>query len=474
MKRKNWTRWLVASAAALLVAACGGGGGADGGIGGSGGGGDGGIGGTGVSVGTITDFGSIWVNGVEFSTTGATVKFDDNPSAGEDKLRIGMVVRVDGSIPNATATTVTVDEAIKGRVEQGLSGGRMVVMGQTIQTDANTRFDNGVVPAVGDLVEVHGLIAGDGIVNAGYIEKKTTPANPPFVAKGIVKNHDTGAQTFQVGTLTVRYSGATTGDMPAGSWNGLQVEAKGSTCAGNPVCGTLTASKVEPAGFNVASAPQAEVEGIVLAVDATGFTIGNQRVVTTSSTVYENGVAADVTVGTKVEAEGAISNGVLTATKVSIRDGARIEGDVASVNAAAGTFTVVGLPGVDISLSAGAELDGLASVSDLAAGYNVRLRGRPGLSGGLVATRLELRDTRADGRLELRAAVDSISAPTVTLLGVAVDTSAISDVNFKDANDVSIGRTAFFAAIKAGSVVKFKGDLSGSAVTWEEAEIETP
>ena len=81
-----------------------------------------------------------------------------------------MVVRVDGSISGAKADTITVDDAIKGRVEQVLDANRMVVMGQTVQIDNLTRFDNNVVPVVGDLVNVYGLVAGDGVIAAGFVE----------------------------------------------------------------------------------------------------------------------------------------------------------------------------------------------------------------------------------------------------------------------------------------------------------------
>ena len=227
MNIRKLVTWL-AGASALVLAACGGGG-SSGGIGGTGGGG---IGGTGVAYGTITDFGSVWVNGVEYQSGTATIRIDDTVHP-ESDLRRGMVVRVDGSISGATAATITVDDAVKGFVEQVLDANRMIVMGQTVQIDNTTRFDNNVVPVQGDRVEVHGLIAGDGLIAAGYVEKKATAPTPPFAVKGVVKSHDTTAQRFQIGALTVQYSGTTiVSDMPGGTWNGLQVDIKGTACSG--------------------------------------------------------------------------------------------------------------------------------------------------------------------------------------------------------------------------------------------------
>ena len=59
----------ILSVVGFLTSSCGGGGG----------GGDvagGGLSGTGVSSGAITNFGSIFVNGVEFETSGASISLD--------------------------------------------------------------------------------------------------------------------------------------------------------------------------------------------------------------------------------------------------------------------------------------------------------------------------------------------------------------------------------------------------------------
>ena len=470
MDIKKLVTWVV-GAAALTLAACGGGG-SSGGIGGTGGG-SGGIGGTGVAYGTITDFGSVWVNGVEYNSGNATIRIDDTVHP-ESDLRRGMVVRVDGSVSGATASTITVDDAVKGLVEQVIDANRMVVMGQTVQIDNLTRFDNNVVPVQGDRVEVHGLIAGDGLIAAGYIEKKATAPTPPFAVKGVVKNHDSTAQTFQVGTLTVQYSGTTVvSDMPGGPWNGLQVDVKGTACSGTaPVCGTLTASKVEPAGASVSSASQAEIEGIVVAVTVNGFTIGNQTVVTTASTRYEGGVAGDIAAGTKLEAEGSISGGVLTATKVSFRDAIRIEADVATVNAGAGTLTLAGLPGVTVNVNSLTDYKGGPTLSGLAAPNHLRIRGRLATGNSVIATELEQRSTSSDSRVILQAAATAVTAPNLTLLGIVVDTTAVSDNNFHDVTDAPIGRTAFFTAAKVGTLIKARGTNAAGSVTWDQMELE--
>jgi hypothetical protein len=469
MRSGTLKRWATAALVIALSACGGGGGGADGGIGGTGGGGDGGIGGTGVAYGGITGFGSVWVNGVKYNTDNASFTLDDSKVT-QAQLRVGMVVRVDGSISGATANTVTVDESIKGRVEQVLDANRMLVMGQTIQIDAQTRFENGVVPGVGDLVEVHGLVVSDGTIGAGYIERKTVAATPPFAVKGFVKSHDTAAQSFVIGTLTVRYSGAAVNDMPAGGWNGQLVEVKGTACSGTPVCGTLTASKVEPNGPRVNSIAAAEFEGYVASTTANGFFIGAQQVVVTASTVYEYGVAGDVVVGAKLEAEGSISGGVLTATKVSFRDNVRLEADVST---AGGTsLTLNALPGLAVQVNSLTRFKDVASLAALSTGNHLRIRGRAIGNNTVMATEIERRSTTPDSRVILQGPTSSVANPSLTILGVVVDTSTVADSEFKDLRDAVVGRAVFFNSLAVGDAVKARGDLRNGVIRWDQMELE--
>lgn len=425
----------------------------------------GGIGGTGAAYGEITGFGSVWVNGVRYDTASASFRKDD-VSVSQADLRVGMVARVEGSATAGTATLVTVDSALKGRVEQVTAAG-YVVMGQTVQVDAGTVFEDDVRPAAGDYVEVHGLPQAAGTVAATYIERQATPATPPYAVTGFVGAHDTAASTFTVGGLTVAYAGGDSGDMPGGSWVGLVVQAKGSTCSSTPVCGTLTASQVEPSGPRIASSPKAEIEGYVSALTVDGFMLGAQRVVVSGSTVFEDGVLADLVVGTKVEVEGAITDGVMTASKVEFKAGARIEADVLAVDE--DRLTLAGLPGIEVQITAQTELEGVGSIDDVTPGMHVRLRGRPVGASLVVATEFERRSPDVD--VELRGSVASVSGALITVLGVSIDTTGMPDSAFRE-EDAVIGRAAFFAALTEGRSIQARGNRSGDLVIWEALELK--
>jgi cytoskeletal protein CcmA (bactofilin family) len=253
------------------------------------------------------------------------------------------------------------------------------------------------------------------------------------------------------------------------------VEVKGSSCSGGatPTCGTLAATKVEPNGPVVSASTtkaRAEFEGTVTSGTAASFKLGNQTVTTDSSTRWEGGIADDLVTGVKVEAEGSIVNGTLKASKVSFKDGARAEGDVATLSSVTSSFTLNGLPGVTVKVNSLTEWKKVASLSALGVGNHLRIRGR--LNGTtLTATEVELRS--ADQRVELQAPLTAVAAPSITLAGVTVNTTGLSDNSFLGINDTAIGRSAFFVAAKVNTVVKVRGNLSGSTVSWSEVQLES-
>ncbi|HRI19069.1 MAG TPA: DUF5666 domain-containing protein, partial [Burkholderiaceae bacterium] len=205
---------------------------------------------------------------------------------------------------------------------------------------------------------------------------------------------------------------------------------------------------------------------------ASGFVVGAQTVVVTSATRYDGGLASEIALGTKLEVEGSLSGGVLTAEKVSLRDNVRLEGNVATVNASTGVVTLAGLPGVTVKIDSLTELKDLASLAALPLSANVRVRGRSAGAGAVSASEFELRSTTPDTKVILQGAVSAISGTrSVTILGVVVDTAGVAEDEFKGLDDQPIGRSAFFGALQIGTLVKARGKL-GSGVGWDEMELE--
>ena len=430
--------------------------------------------------GTVTGFGSVFVNGKKFETPEVEVTRDDQSnrcSIGPSNtcgLKKGMVVTVHGSFSGSqhTATAVRQKDAVEGLVQSVAADGlSLVVMGQTVLVDDDTIFDNNVRPVVGDTVEVNGHIRPDGIIQATFIEKKLINITPEV--RGFVKNHNDGAKIFEIGALTVNYATALINDMPTPNgtnWNGLLVEVKG--IGFTTATTTLTAIKVEPEHLGFGNTvDNLEVEGFVTQVVGPGdFSIGNTRVRTTSSTEFRGGTIDEIVVGAKLSAEGRLANGILTAKHVKFHESVRLEGDIETMSA--NSFTIKGLPGVIVTVNSQTDYKAngggtVSQLGDLSVNDHVRVRGRITGTNQVVATRIQLR--ASDDDIDLQGPVQAASDPNVTILGVTVDTTG---VEFDGVGDDKISRAVFFNTVKVGTLVKIQGRFNGGVVTWREAELE--
>lgn len=309
-----------------------------------------------VSYGPVTDFGSVWVNGVEFATTNSSVTVDNHAAsdgahdAGPDHhrgLKRGMVVRVEGSFDGngvtGTATRVTYRSNIigpitkiradaSGRVMTLVAAGQVVLIdSQTWVATPTTADAQGVAVAagalaMGNVVAVSGLPEATGAIRATRVEK-TSDTLAAYVArggeieaKGTIRN--IGAASFTIGNLTVRYAAGTTALPTEGLRDGLPVEVKGTSFDAST--NTLVATRVEPDAepLAVTDGGKVEIEGFVSAVTSRDinvlFTVGNQPVKTTPSTNFEP-AAGEIITGARLEVEGVLTDGTLTATKISFK-----------------------------------------------------------------------------------------------------------------------------------------------------------
>ena len=130
---------------------------------------------------------------------------------------------------------------------------------------------------------------------------------------------------------------------------GLLVRVRGELSVGSRGMRVASASTLS----SIANGPgqgDAEIEGYISALTADGFLLGTHRVVVTAGTRFEDGTAADLQVGTKVEVEGPVADGVQTALKIELKAGVRIEADVLTV--VGDRVTLAGLPGIELQVTA--------------------------------------------------------------------------------------------------------------------------
>lgn len=445
---------------------------------------NGGIGGTGVTAaGTITGFGSIFVNGIEFDTSNSAFDVDGDGNANETDLALGMFVSVTGTInadgTSGTADRVVFDDAIQGRISAITMDAdgqtkSLTVFDTTIQADkVTTTYQNTAFAslAVDDVIEVSGFTDQTGILHATRIEKKEN-----FVAgvseveiKGMVSGL-TGT-TFVLGSFSVDFSGPVDlSDLPNGTvTNGLQVEVKG-TLNGSIISASRIEQEDDLFGDNV---NKVSLEGIV--TDLTGassFKIAGQQIDASAATLEPSTLI--LTNGMEVEVEGPVINGLLQATKVKKRGGKiKLAATVAAVSTATSSITLQLAPGtVVIQINNQTQFeDELSSNTLTLSGINpgtdyLELRGYLDTSGNIIASKIKRDHPDKD---IVQAPVDSfVIGNTITVLGLTFSTD--SSTEFELTDDASTDSGTFYMNLNNGDLVKIKDkNHDGTA---DEVEIE--
>lgn len=439
-----------------------------------------------VSVGVITGFGSVVVNGVRFDDSRATVTVNDQ-AATSAQLKIGMVVQVEGSVnacPNADAA---VCEGIAARIRfrNNVEGpvttinrlaNTLQVMGRDIAVDDLTVFDGTTSPDiaglnVGDMVLVSGLtervrVRARLIQRTGGFQDGTTPVS----VLGLVANVNASLGTCTVDGVQVRFQGVAAADLPAnGVADGQYVTVQGHAYGG----GLMTADRIQLRDrISYPDATLVALEGEVSAfVSVASFTVNGQPV-DASNAVFLNGIAADLKEGANVMVEGSMVGTVLVASKVHFRQAvsAQIVAPIQSKTSTAASFVLLGQTVTTTPLTLfldssnpGGRATPTLAYADLALADRVDVRVFKDSAGKLVATRVERTDP--DPILIVRGTVDAKAPRTsFTLVGIGVATGPAT--RYRDASSDLISDAAFYALLQvppaAPTMVRAQGVASAT------------
>ncbi|MEN8246569.1 MAG: DUF5666 domain-containing protein [Thermodesulfobacteriota bacterium] len=367
----------------LVMISCGGGSTANSG---------GGVGGSGIiSRGSISEFGSIIVNGTEFDTISAIVLVNGETvgtgdAAVQSYLDEGKVVTVKGTIgedeESAVAERVIYRSEVEGPISNVSGSGpderQLEVMGQTVMvnfmTNLHDDFDLDDI-ALNMVVEVSGFYDDQGTVWATFLEEKGTYLeNTLYEVKGFVEAlDDPQPEMFQINGLNVSYASADMSGLPDGLLeNGMLVEAIGKVDAAFTLMLADQVALEDDLEFE--NAEEVEVMGFVTAKAAADeFTVGSQVVMVEDGAVFVDGVQIDIVPGVKLEAEGELVDGILWAYEIEFwePDQFEIEGLVTDF-VSESEFTVDG----QIINTTPETVFEDGEPSDLANGINVEIKGR--------------------------------------------------------------------------------------------------
>jgi hypothetical protein len=461
-----------------------------------------GIGGSGyVSSGSVTGFGSVFVNGVEFETDSST--FDvDGVQGTQDDLAIGMIVQVSGSINadgiTGNATSIRYDDQLQGPVKGPITydadrvTATFTVLGVNVIIDSgstsfdvsgdvtlpvNTPFDFDSI-ADNNNIEVSGFFDSSGNLQATRIELK----NISFDNSSIIEIKGTisalSSNTFSLGNLSVDASSATLDDLPNGLQNGLFVEVKGTLDASRT---TLIATEVDAEDNSVEDSDEFELEGIITDyVDDSNFKVSGIQV--DASTASREPSTLTLSNDARIEVEGAIVNGILVASEIESEGGdIKVHAKVTEVNAAAGSFKVSPVAGqeITVTITTGTQLEDDVNeikqftLYDLVVNDFVEVRGYDDGSGGITANEIDVKDPDDVIVQSVIQTGSSEALNIVKVLGIEFTIDYPGETAFRDTNELPMTPLEFFSAVTLDStLIKVKDeDEDGVA---DEVELETP
>lgn len=479
-----------------------------------------------LTQGSVQRFGSVYVNDIRYvrSSNGRVIT-DDNPSAGEDSLRIGMKVKLRGRYNDdgtGTYDSIEVDNELKGPIQSGSISipddvnspkvGSFTVLGTTVISSANTFFDesgpgntiNSLVDledggGLEDVVAVSGIFNEDGDLEALRIEKKADDLadflldGRKLEVKGTVASVNSGAQQFSYeGGQVVDYMNAEIdNDLPANSndWVGLYVESKSDPDEPNFVGyfngAVLQATKVDNEAPDVGDGFEAELEGKISDFNGQDdFKVSMIPVDAADAIILCPNVTLGNGVKVKVRGSAVDKGGVATvdASSVECRQAktVRLEGTVQ--NNVNGTITLLDTP---VLTNSKTEKDDLSSIGDLVPGNAIEIRGFVDGNGDVIAVRVELEGGIDPDDFIVQAPKDQLAnvnegGDSFSLLDITIDTSGLDgdnnliDNDFEGLNDQNITRAAFYQALRDGTApgIKAKGTYNSGTKTLIADEVE--
>lgn len=317
-------------------------------------------GGTGsFTVGPVTGFGSVIVNGIRYDDSQARlVRLDDPDMPAVAALKLGMVVTVQGSAVSGNAAlgtaTATADRIHyrsewRGPVESiDLGKSTFSLLGQTVRVSAATVFEGEAITRLGELstglqAEVYGYLdPATASLQATRVELSVVQP-PSYLVSGLVKSK---VETeFSIGNLPVRLAPNVTTTAVEGSL--VRIWLATSPDNGRWTAVRIVAEETLLDELEIDDDDEAEIEGSVTAWrSATSFSVNGIPV---DASVVPGIATLGLQLGSVLEVSGTINRGVVVASEVKVKRREEVEarefelhGQVEQLDSVARTFRTRG------------------------------------------------------------------------------------------------------------------------------------
>jgi hypothetical protein len=436
----------------------------------------------------------VFVNGVEFSTDRNVV--GDDGIAREDRLVVGMILRVDGEWATTglgDAESVEYDDTLRGIMQvttpwDPISKTATVqILGQTVRIDAQTVVKGTTVETLsnsgGEFVRMSGWRLPNGEFRASYLGLRTQNNSDDFgdlnevELEGVISQFS--GTDFRIGSQLVNYSGAIPDGLALSDLgNGVAVEVEGYISDS-----TLMAEEIRPDDFRrYLPGTDEDIEFVgpvsVAYNQTTGtFTVNGITVRVTSETEFDGLSGPDGLVERAlVQVEGDFeADGSVTADEIELREAdSELEGGPAQeIDLTLGQFRVGGVlvKVTPLTIIAGDDDDARLSLSDLELPRQLEIEGIERSEGDgrvyLEALKIERNDDSPAGQFELVGRIAEMVNDRIRVLGV--DIYIVQDTDFD-----GISQSALQDLVDASErpQVEVEYEFIGTRYVIDEIELE--
>ncbi|MEN8177865.1 MAG: DUF5666 domain-containing protein [Pseudomonadota bacterium] len=454
-----------------------------------------------TTVGTITGFGSVYVNGVKFETDSASYEVDDDANTGQSDLAVGMKVKVKGTINDdgvtGTADSIYYDDDVEGPIDNfqlhadGVTATFTVLGMDVLAEDKVTVFDDeGDSDSLsfatldnGINVEVSGYFDGVQIV-ATRIEKQDND-DQEFEIKGTVFSYENSeiVLTLQNDVQSPAYpvADSVNTDITVGQF----VEAKLSDTGSG-----LEVIEIELDDDDLLDDNEDEVElyGILSGNDNDGFMVNEVPLDLSGSPEYEpDSLEGNLVEGMQVEVEGSMVDGILIVDEIEAEAESEIEIEARVTQVVElgtdGRYTItLDMNGTDtlpvisdnntlLEDDSDFDTDGDGSFTLLELSDTDFVEVEAYQSGtDLIATKIKRKDASDETTLE--APFDSYEPNASITLSAGINITYMLDTSTEyQVDDVTSDHDSFFIEVTTGDLVKIKDKyIDGTA---DQVEFDT-
>lgn len=447
------------------------------------------------SSGSVTGFGSVFVNGIEYATDRAEIVIDGGPES-ESALQVGMVVTVAGDTNtdgvSGVAQRVEFDRPLFGPIDTLDREARsLVVLGQTVLLDdasllggfSEDELQEGQSCLVSGHFEASRDLRATLLSCAGGYAAGVTIVE----AEGLVSQLDTGASTFRVRDLIVSFTAAALDTRAAPLSDGALVEVIGVQTERR---GRLNAQRLRVKRADLKNGQAVLLEGVIgRFASLADFDIDRSRVNAASAERSDNSGVAPAT-GVRILVRGVLRDNVIAADRYLLLPLTDIQmtGRVDRVDAASERLTLFGSDrqALTVTQYQDSRSNGQRRfrIADLQPNDYVQLRGFRDAQGRAAITRIERRDEAPPeggtivARFRIALGPDSDPSAAVTrgpldrfdgaqgtlvIAGVNVKTD-LTRTEFFDRNGAAVTGAQFYNGLQPGDRLEAEGNEASDVI----------